>query len=41
MVKGKLVESWNNRDSMTAFQSMGKDLFESLALNIQASDHAK
>jgi predicted SnoaL-like aldol condensation-catalyzing enzyme len=34
MTDGKLVESWDNWDSMTAFQSMGQDLFESLSLNM-------
>jgi len=34
MTNGKLVESWDNWDSMTAFQSMGQDLFESLSLNM-------
>ena len=34
MANGKLVESWDNWDSMTAFQSMGQDLFESLSLNM-------
>ena len=34
MTDGKLVESWDNWDSMTAFQSMGQDLFESLSLNL-------
>jgi len=34
MVDGKLVESWDNWDSMKAFQSMGQDVFESLALNM-------
>ena len=34
MTNGKLVESWDNWDSMTAFQSMGQDVFESLSLNM-------
>ena len=34
MANGKLVESWDNWDSMTAFESMGQDLFESLSLNM-------
>ena len=34
MTDGKLVESWDNWDSMTAFQSMGQDLFKSLSLNM-------
>lgn len=34
MTNGKLVESWDNWDSMAAFQSMGQDLFESLSLNM-------
>jgi len=34
MTNGKLVESWDNWDSMTAFQAMGQDLFESLSLNM-------
>ena len=34
VTNGKLVESWDNWDSMTAFESMGQDLFESLSLNM-------
>ena len=34
MTNGKLVESRDNWDSMTAFQSIGQDLFESLTLNM-------
>ena len=34
MTNGKLVESWDNWDSMTAFQSLGQDVFESLSLNM-------
>ena len=34
MVNGRLVESWDNWDAMTVFQSMGQDVFETLSLNL-------
>jgi hypothetical protein len=34
MANGRLVESWDNWDAMTVFQSMGQDVFESLSLNL-------
>lgn len=34
VANGKLVESWDNWDAMTVFQSMGQDVFESLSLNL-------
>lgn len=34
LVDGRLVESWDNWDAMTAFQSLGQDVFESLSLTL-------
>ncbi len=34
VVDGRLVESWDNWDAMTAFQALGQDMFESLSLNL-------
>ena len=34
VANGKLVESWDNWDAMTVFQSMGQDVFQSLTLNL-------
>ena len=31
---GRLLESWDNWDAMTAFQAMGQDVFEKLSLNL-------
>ena len=31
---GRLAESWDNWDAMTAFQAMGQDVFETLSLNL-------
>jgi len=34
MANGRLVESWDNWDAMTVFQSMGQDVFELLSLKL-------
>lgn len=34
VVDGKLAESWDNWDAMTAFQALGQDMFELLSLNL-------
>ena len=34
LADGRLVESWDNWDAMTAFQSLGQDVFESLSLTL-------
>lgn len=34
VVDGRLAESWDNWDAMTAFQALGQDMLESLSLNL-------
>ena len=34
MAEGRLVESWDNWDAMTVFQTLGQDVFESLSLSL-------
>ena len=34
LADGKIVESWDNWDAMTAFQALGQDMLEMLTLNL-------
>lgn len=34
VAQGRLAESWDNWDAMTAFQALGQDVFEQLSLSL-------